>query len=135
MTNRPDKASMWTILWLLFGGFAFGIGWLVGVVKLWDSRAWTVGEKLLGTFVIPGGLAGSIFFAEILAGSTSQTGRYCNRADCTTVTKTLTSASVLDYIAAVLILIAPIVVAFYLSRQRRTPALTTGIPQVDLRSG
>ncbi len=32
------------------------IGWAVGVVLLWSSRAWTVRDKLIGTFVLPGGL-------------------------------------------------------------------------------
>ena len=33
------------------------IGWLVGVVLLWISSAWTTRQKLLGTLVVPGGLA------------------------------------------------------------------------------
>ncbi|WP_155892092.1 HAAS signaling domain-containing protein [Conexibacter woesei] len=44
---------------LLFGGFVAGFGWLAGVVLLWWSPRWTVGEKVLGTLVIPGGLATS----------------------------------------------------------------------------
>jgi formate hydrogenlyase subunit 3/multisubunit Na+/H+ antiporter MnhD subunit len=31
--------------------------WVVGVVLLWRSRAWSRRDKLLGTLVIPGGLA------------------------------------------------------------------------------
>jgi len=30
------------------------IGWLAGVLLLWSSRAWTRGEKLLGTLLTPG---------------------------------------------------------------------------------
>jgi hypothetical protein len=33
------------------------IGWLVGVALLWISSAWTARQKLLGTLVVPGGLA------------------------------------------------------------------------------
>ena len=31
------------------------LGWIVGVVLLWTSDRWRVGEKLLGTLVWPGG--------------------------------------------------------------------------------
>jgi uncharacterized membrane protein len=43
---------------LLLGGVVIPvIGWLVGVVLLWISSAWTARQKLLGTLVVPGGLA------------------------------------------------------------------------------
>jgi hypothetical protein len=32
------------------------VGWVVGVILLWASRAWTVRDKLIGTFLLPGGL-------------------------------------------------------------------------------
>ena len=34
------------------------VGWFVGVALLWASPRWTRGDKLIGTFVPPGGLAG-----------------------------------------------------------------------------
>jgi hypothetical protein len=37
--------------------------WVVGVVLLWRSRAWTVRDKLIGTLVVPGGLAYVIYVA------------------------------------------------------------------------
>jgi hypothetical protein len=43
---------------LLIGAFVVPVvGWIVGVVLLWSSKVWTRGQKLLGTFVLPGGLA------------------------------------------------------------------------------
>jgi hypothetical protein len=33
------------------------VGWVIGVVLLWLSPTWTAREKLIGTFVVPGGLA------------------------------------------------------------------------------
>ena len=47
----------------------FVLGWLVGVVLVWASRRWTVGEKLLATLVFPGGPV----FAIFLAGSVTAT--------------------------------------------------------------
>jgi hypothetical protein len=139
MTNRPDRSARWAILWLLFGGFAFGLGWFVGVTLLWDSRAWNVREKLLGTFVVPFGLAGSIFFAQILAGGTSETGACTTpmqRHGCVGTFTISHGPSVIGIIAAIIVLLAPIVVAFYLARRKYVPAQGqgTGIPAADLRS-
>ncbi len=47
-----------TIAALLLGSLIIpGLGWLLGVVLLWVSRAWTTRDKLIGTLVLPGGLA------------------------------------------------------------------------------
>jgi uncharacterized membrane protein len=54
------------VLILLGGVVVPVIGWLVGVVLLWISSAWTARQKLLGTLVVPGGLAlpaGILFLA------------------------------------------------------------------------
>ena len=32
------------------------IGWAAGVIMLWRSPVWTTREKLIGTFVLPGGV-------------------------------------------------------------------------------
>jgi hypothetical protein len=45
-----------TIVVLLFGGFVFLVGWIVGLIMLWSSRRWTTLEKLIGTLVLPGGI-------------------------------------------------------------------------------
>jgi hypothetical protein len=49
-----DKAI---IALLLVGGFVLGIGWLIGVMMLWISSAWRVKDKIIGTLLVPGGLA------------------------------------------------------------------------------
>lgn len=46
-----------TIVLLLVGGFALGVGWIVGVILLWVSDTWRTRDKLLGTLLLPGGLA------------------------------------------------------------------------------
>jgi hypothetical protein len=48
------------VILLPLGGFAFGVGWLVGLILLWSSRLWTTRDKLIGTLIIPGGLAASL---------------------------------------------------------------------------
>ena len=37
--------------------------WVVGVVLLWRSRAWTTRDKLIGTLLVPGGLAYVVYVA------------------------------------------------------------------------
>ena len=62
--QAPARAGLneWlAIPLLLAGGFIFVIGWFVGVVLLWSSRIWTLRDKLIGTLVLPGGLATSAF--------------------------------------------------------------------------
>ena len=54
---RNGLAETLAIALLLFGGFFFVVGWLVGVVLLWASDRWRLRDKLLGTLVFPGGLA------------------------------------------------------------------------------
>jgi len=47
------------------GGFLAGIGWVVGAVLLWTSPSWRTRDKLIGTFVVPGGLLGSLMLAGL----------------------------------------------------------------------
>lgn len=57
--SAMDRATPWLII---FGGFAFGFGWLVGLYGLWSSKTWRIWDKLLGTFIWPGGLFGTFYF-------------------------------------------------------------------------
>ncbi len=49
------------------------MGWILGLILLWSSRAWTTGQKFVGTFVVPGGLAAALFVAGIGLIGVSQT--------------------------------------------------------------
>jgi hypothetical protein len=51
------------IVLLLLGLRIYGVGWLVGVGLLWSSPTWGLRDKLLGTFVIPGGLVFGVLIA------------------------------------------------------------------------
>jgi uncharacterized membrane protein len=56
--RRTGAVEIGALVLLLIGGLVLPvIGWVVGVVLLWVSSAWTVPQKLLGTLVVPGGLA------------------------------------------------------------------------------
>jgi hypothetical protein len=75
--RRVGAREIWTIVLLLVGGAACGIGWVVGVVLLWTSTAWRVRDKVIGTLLFPGGLAGTVVFVG-LAGVTA--GQVCTTA-------------------------------------------------------
>lgn len=55
------------VVLLLLGGFVFGVGWIAGVVLLWTSRVWSIRDKLIGTLIVPGGLA-AVFPVLLIAG-------------------------------------------------------------------
>lgn len=76
-TLRVGWHEVAAILLVLVGGFFFGIGWLVGVVLLWTSRLWSVTDKLIGTFLIPGGLAVSLLLFGIDITTTVRTNGTC----------------------------------------------------------
>jgi len=126
---RRVGAQQWSaIVLLLAGGFLVGIGWILGVVLLWSSRAWSVREKLIGTLLVPGGLA-TVFFLALRVGGES-CGSYVVRnskgvarsiercTGATTVAERVLALALLAFL-----LIAPIVTAVFLAlRARPLPA-------------
>lgn len=97
----------WTaIVLLLFGGFFFGIGWIIGLIALWSSRCWNTWEKLLGTLVVPGGWVTALWALVIVAspGSPSSTGR-----------------QILDVVLFAFFVLGPLFSAVFLARRAKTP--------------
>ena len=122
-----DRLAPWL---LLLGGFIFGIGWIVGVVLLWASSTWRRRDKLLGTFVLPGGLALAYTLLSLPA-----SGRACSGSSppgqrivfhCTT------SGLVLPFPVGILVLIvvvmAPILTVVHLERVRRRSEADRWVP-------
>ena len=120
---------------LLIGGFIFIVGWFVGVVLLWTSRIWTVRDKLIGTLVVPGGLATAVF---LMTFATTTTTGSVSMTTCTgTATpvgphspkvgksvshcvETGSSGGGVNYFALallVLLVVLPILTAIYLGRR------------------
>jgi len=128
------------IFLLLFGGFAFGIGWVCGLVLLWSSNAWRARDKVIGTLLVPGGLASVLFLSLFLVGS-SGNGRTCHgfaapvsvnghpvtapRASRIVCTGTAsTGPHILGIVLAIVLVITPILTSVYLARtaDRMVPA-------------
>ncbi len=116
------------ISFLLIGGFILIVGWFVGVVLLWSSKAWTLRDKLIGTLVIPGGLATAAILLFGGVGGTTSGG------SCDTVTpvgshgvkavnagsECASSGGNINYFALVLLVllvVLPILTAIYLGRR------------------
>ena len=59
-----DGTEWATITLLLIGALFAGVGWLIGVFLLWRSRVWTVGDKLIGTLLWPGGLVTGLAYGS-----------------------------------------------------------------------
>lgn len=55
--------EVWALILLLVGGVLLpGLGWFIGVALLWSSTLWSSKEKLIGTLLLPGGLAAAAGF-------------------------------------------------------------------------
>ena len=54
LERRGEVTALWL---LLIGGIILPVlGWIIGVVILWASERWSRRDKLIGTFIVPGGL-------------------------------------------------------------------------------
>jgi hypothetical protein len=127
---RPRRAGWIEILALILlpiGGIILPVvGWFVGVVLLWVSDAWTTREKLVGTFVIPGGLA-----TPLLLGGLAVTAESCTSeidpatgaelsSSCTG--GTFQAADVLGPVLLVALLLAQVLMTIFLAQRLRRAA-------------
>ncbi len=86
---------------------------------LWSSPLWRTREKWIGTLIVPGGLAGSVYlglFSALVGNYTCSSGtgmvETCTGAPSTAV-------RVLAVAGLVILLLAPIGTAIYLARRAR----------------
>jgi HAAS domain-containing protein len=116
---KPRGTKEWfAIVLLLFGGFIAGFGWLVGVILLWSSRAWTTREKWIGTLLVPGGLALPFF---LLGAATMSGGRSCAKIGNAPQHCTAEPSTAITWIVVVAALVlASIGSSMYLARRART---------------
>jgi hypothetical protein len=118
--ERRGTREWAAILLLLFGFIAAGVGWVVGVVLLWRSRAWTTRDKLIGTFVLPGGLLATVLLLVLALGRPHK--EMCIRYGAGVMHCTpgpSTGPSTPGSIALVLVALTPIATAVYLAHRAR----------------
>ncbi|HXY73514.1 MAG TPA: hypothetical protein VEM41_13330 [Actinomycetota bacterium] len=69
---HPAQSTAGPFEWVAIGALLIGglilpvVGWIVGVVMLWVSKAWTVRDKVIGTLVLPLGLAPAVVLSFFL---------------------------------------------------------------------
>lgn len=116
-TRRLDEYVPWL---LLLGGFIAIVGWLVGVALLWRSPAWRRADKLLGTLVLPGGLACAFALLGLPATATTCTGS--GRPGAPIALHCTTSGFALPFPIGLLVLaaaaVSPLVTFVHLRRAR-----------------
>ena len=122
-TRRPDRRGTheWAAIFLLlFGGFIFVFGWIAGVILLWSSRAWTTAEKLIGTLVVPGGLASAPVVALLVGTKQTCVSVAGQPTRCTAGPST--PHHILQIALVTICVLGPIATAIYLTRRARSPA-------------
>ena len=118
--ERRGPREWAAIFLLLFGFIAAGVGWVVGVVLLWRSRAWTTRDKLIGTLVLPGGLFATVVLLLLALGRPRKeicTHYGASVAHCTQGPSG--GPSTLVSIALIILALTPIATAIYLARRAR----------------
>ena len=118
--ERRGSREWVAIFLLLLGFFAAGVGWVVGVVLLWRSRAWTTRDKLIGTLVLPGGLFLSAVLLLVALGKPRK--EMCIHYGTSVVRCTHGPSggpSTLVSVALILLALTPIATAVYLARRAR----------------
>jgi hypothetical protein len=129
-TDRRGWREWTAVILLPLGGFAFGVGWLVGLVLLWSSRLWTTRDKLIGTLIVPGGIATALLVVVLTATTRRCTGfttvnpstGAVGRASvhCTPSGGPSAATTALQIALLVFVVLGPVVSAVYLARRART---------------
>lgn len=99
-------------------------GWLAGVVALGSSSVWGVRDKVLGTFVLPGGLFGIVgLVARPISSGGCSTSGGPGRPTVEHCTGGTSLPPALGILVFAVLLVAPVVTAVHLDRVRRRSAL------------
>ena len=123
--NQPKAGVLEgiAIALLLVGGIVIpALGWIVGAVLLWTSRIWDVRDKLVGTLLVPGGLAFPLFVFPMLSLGFSSCETTPGRAGGGEVGITMCTEQPLTsewwgVVVMVLVFLVPIASAIYLGRR------------------
>jgi len=137
---RPGWMEVTALILLPIGGIIIPVlGWFVGVALLWSSARWTVRDKLIGTLVIPGGLAlpaalgglavsghgcasGPVSVSSVPVSSVPVSSVPVSSTPSTTPVTVCTGGSpgwlqVLSTVALVMMVLAPLATVIYLGRR------------------
>jgi uncharacterized membrane protein len=123
---RAGARETIAVILLLLGGFVGFVGWIIGLILLWISDVWSTRDKLIGTFVLPGGLVFPLMFfivsvitapVEDCSGSFDPSRGKMIYEDCTGGQST--AAAILSLFAFIVFVLAPFATTIYLTRRMR----------------
>ena len=138
----PGDEARWAdhlaVLLLVIGGLAFLPGWAGGVVLLWASPRWQLRERLIGTLIWPGGLAG--FWFLVVRSSLPQTFRmwwysYPSLSNQPFLSTASYRPSPVFWLTLVALSAAQIAAGIWLLRRARSPELAYPWDSVTARGG
>ncbi len=115
--EQRGKHEWAAIFLLLLGGFIAGVGWIAGAILLWSSRAWSVRDKVIGTLIVPGGLATVLPAILILATKQRCTSLNGVTQHCTPGPST--AHHIISIVILVFLLLGPVCTSVYLARRAR----------------
>jgi hypothetical protein len=115
--RRGSAVDIVALVLLLVGGIVLPVvGWVIGVVLLWISETWTTTEKVIGTLIVPGGLALPLFLTLVTGYTESCSGPPGGPLTCTGGPSQ--AAQVLGTILVIVLFIAPLATTAFLVRRR-----------------
>jgi uncharacterized membrane protein len=115
--SKGTALDIATLILLLIGGVVLPVvGWIVGVVLLWISETWTTKEKLIGTVVVPGGLALPLFLATFGAYAETCSGPPGGPLTCSGGPSI--AAQILGGLVVIVLFVAPFATTAFLARRR-----------------
>lgn len=98
---------------LLLGGLLIPLlGWVLGVILLWASSVWSTRDKIMGTLVVPGGLAAPLALAALALSSDN-----CVRPPGGGPQECSDGGLFLGEVLLIALALAPIAMAIYLGRK------------------
>ena len=125
----PGDEARWVeylaVLLLVIGGLAFLPVWAGGAVLLWASPRWQLRERLTGTLIWPGGLAGFWFLATGTSLASAFGLGWYSFAPTSSAPLVMSSQepNALFWIVAAALGVVQAVVGIWLLRQARGPEL------------
>jgi uncharacterized membrane protein len=113
--RKTGAVEIGALILLPIGGILVPvIGWIVGVILLWASQAWTTRDKLIGTLILPGGLL-LPFGLGFVAGS----GEACVQTSGGVDTCSGGGTGALGLAALIVLFLLPLASTAYLIRRMR----------------
>jgi hypothetical protein len=121
--RKTGAVEIAALILLPIGGVVLPvIGWIVGVILLWASQAWTTRDKLVGTLVLPGGL-----LVPLGLGLVADSGEACVQTPGGPAENCSGGTDPLGLAALIVLFLLPLATTVYLARRmnRGTAVLAT----------